>query len=122
MITTEDAEDAKECLEKNENADPSTRRKSDGSLGMISDLLNEILRVLGVLCGCGLIFSREKKARDESRAMHSRPRLCHKFLFYLPPPKPADSICSRAESAVEPMPCTLSLKSSGLLAFSSAVS
>src|SRR5438874_13411033 len=37
-------------------------------------------------------------------------------------PKPALSICSRAASAVEPMPCTLSLKSSGLVAFSMAVS
>src|SRR5882724_8178592 len=50
------------------------------------------------------------------------PRLCRENWFYLPPPKPADSICSRAESAVDPMPCTLSLKSSGLLAFSRAVS
>ena len=42
--------------------------------------------------------------------------------YALPALNPACSICSRAASAVECTPCTLSLKSSGLLAFSSAVS
>ncbi len=42
--------------------------------------------------------------------------------YALPALNPACSICSRAASAVEWMPCTLSLKSSGLLAFSKAVS
>ena len=42
--------------------------------------------------------------------------------YALPVLNPACSICSRAASAVEWMPCTLSLKSSGLLAFSKAVS
>src|SRR5438477_1785244 len=40
----------------------------------------------------------------------------------LPALKLVCSICSRAASPVEAMPWTLSLKSSGLLAFSSAVS
>src|SRR6185312_6622699 len=43
-------------------------------------------------------------------------------LYALPALNPACSICSRAASAVEWIPCTLSLKSSGLLAFSKAVS
>jgi hypothetical protein len=42
--------------------------------------------------------------------------------YALPALNPACSICSRAASAVEWTPCTLSLKSSGLLAFSKAVS
>lgn len=47
----------------------------------------------------------------------------YKLSYYaLPALNPACSICSRAASAVEWMPCTLSLKSSGLLAFSKAVS
>lgn len=47
----------------------------------------------------------------------------YKLSYYaLPALNPACSICSRAASAVEWMPCTLSLKSSGLLAFSRAVS